>query len=71
MDYYKVSAGFSGTCACEACAEWTVRYVDTDGEVVEIGTSWLGEEGRDKAEDVCDLMNMAYSRGCSNGFKGA
>lgn len=49
-------------CACPACVMWTV-VCDEDGEPTEICTSWQGEEGKETAEDICDLMNMAFARG--------
>lgn len=48
-------------CRCPECLMWTVVY--NDGEPTEIGTSWQGEAGKEAAEDVCDLMNMAFDAG--------
>jgi hypothetical protein len=52
-----------GCSHCGAGWYWTVVYNDTDGHEVEIGTSWQGDEGKQLAEDVCDLMNMAFDAG--------
>lgn len=48
-------------CKCPNCVLWTV--VCDDPEPTEIGTSWQGDEGKEAAQDVCDLMNMAFDRG--------
>lgn len=48
-------------CPCVCCKLWTVVY--DDGEPTEIGTSWQGEDGQEMAQDVCDLMNMAFDAG--------
>lgn len=48
-------------CKCPACVLWTVVY--DDGEPTEIGTSWQGEAGKEAAQDICDLMNMAFDAG--------
>lgn len=48
-------------CPCAACQEWTIVYEDPD--LTEIGSSWKGEAGREVAEDICDLMNMAFETG--------
>jgi hypothetical protein len=37
-----------------------------DGEPIEIGQAWQGDLGKEAAEDVCDLMNMAYAAGCES-----
>lgn len=47
-----------GACQCPGCKLWTVAY--EDGEPTEIGTAYQGGAGKEAAEDVCDLMNMAY-----------
>lgn len=48
-------------CQCVNCQLWTITY--SDPEPTEIGTSWQGEAGKETAEDICDLMNMAYEFG--------
>ncbi len=48
-------------CKCANCVLWTVVY--DDGEPVEIGQAWQGDLGKESAEDICDLMNMAYEAG--------
>ena len=62
-DFYRVekSGNGNGGCQCERCEMWTVVF--NDGELTEIGTSWQGVEGREAADDVCDLMNMAFDAG--------
>lgn len=50
-------------CQCENCQLWTITYLDPDP--TEVGTSWEGTAGKEAAEDVCDLMNMAYDLGRS------
>lgn len=50
-----------GECECPACQQWTIVY-DLP-EPTEIGTSWQGEDGKEMAEDICNLMNMAYDAG--------
>jgi len=57
--FYRVVAQV-GSKACKHCGHggyWTVAYTGGDGEETEIGTSWADQE---TAQDVCDLMNMAY-----------
>jgi len=49
-------------CQCANCKLWTVVY-DDDGEPTEIGTSYQGDDGKEAAEDVCGLMNMAFDLG--------
>ena len=49
-------------CSCGYCVMWTIVY-EENGEPVEIGTAWQGHEGQEAADDVCDLMNMAYDAG--------
>lgn len=48
-------------CKCPNCIQWTIVY--NGPEPTEIGTSWQGDEGKEAAQDVCDLMNMAYDAG--------
>lgn len=48
-------------CQCEACQLWTVVY--DDPEPTEISSSWGGASGKEMADDICDLMNMAYDLG--------
>ena len=62
--FYRVEQKTSASagCECENCKCWTVCYNDGT-EDVEIGTSWQGEDGREQASDICDLMNMAYNAG--------
>ena len=64
-DYYcvKQSANHAYCCDCGAGMHWTVVYKDSDGEEVEIGTAWEGDAGREMADDICDLMNMAFETG--------
>lgn len=60
-DHYRVelSAGDEGCAHCGQGQQWTV--VSGQGEeAIEIGTSWGDKE---HAEDICDLMNMAYDAG--------
>jgi hypothetical protein len=51
-----------GECPCANCVMWTIIWEENDGRT-EIGTAWRGDDGKDAAEDVCDLMNMAYVLG--------
>jgi hypothetical protein len=51
-------------CQCPACVQWTIVY--DDGQPTEIGTSWQGDEGHELADNVCDLMNMAFARGAES-----
>lgn len=62
-DFYRVELTATGQpeCQCENCQLWTVVY--DDGEPTEIGTSWQGADGKEAAQDVCDLMNMAFDAG--------
>jgi len=56
-----IADGQEGCTHCSAGAFYTVVYTDDDaGDVTEIGTSWAD---RELAEDICDLMNMAYEAG--------
>jgi hypothetical protein len=61
--FYRIELTATGqpTCQCENCQLWTVVY--DDGEPTEIGTSWQGADGQETAEDICDLMNLAYYTG--------
>jgi hypothetical protein len=63
-DHYRVEeqARSKTDCNCPNCVMWTIVW-DEPGEPVEIGTAWQGEDGKFSAEDVCDLMNMAYDAG--------
>lgn len=64
--YYKVEKSANHTDGCQHCGHdvmWTITYTDPSGEPIEIGTSWQGEEGMELAEDICELMNMAYEAG--------
>lgn len=47
-------------CQCANCKLWTVTY---DDGLTEIGTAYQGDLGKEAAEDVCDLMNMAFDAG--------
>jgi hypothetical protein len=60
--FYRValSANHSACTQCGHGSYYTVVYTDRFGEEVEIGTSWGDSE---VAEDVCDLMNMAFDAG--------
>jgi hypothetical protein len=60
--HYRVEIA-DGHTGCEKCgwdAMWTVVWTEANGEPCQIGTSWGDKEF---AEDVCDLMNMAYEAG--------
>jgi hypothetical protein len=59
QDFYRVVAEPGG---CEHCGHeklWTIVH-DENGEEVGEGSSWGDQE---HAQDICDLMNMAYDRG--------
>lgn len=61
-DHYRVEVA-SDQPGCRYCGHgkyWTIIYTEPDGEIVEIGTSWADHE---VADDICDLMNMAYLTG--------
>lgn len=51
-----------GGCACSECVMWTIVY-DDEGEPTEIGQAWRGRDGQEVAQDICNLMNLAYERG--------
>lgn len=53
----------AGECGCANCQQWTVVYDAPGGGPTAIGTSWQGDAGKETAEDVCDLMNMAFDAG--------
>jgi len=55
----ELAAGHEGCQHCGHDQYWTVVSGHGD-DAVEIGTSWGDKE---LAEDVCDLMNMAFSAG--------
>jgi hypothetical protein len=63
QQFYRVELSATGqpTCQCDNCQLWTIAYEDS--EPTEIGTSWQGADGKEVAQDICDLMNMAYDRG--------
>jgi len=63
-EFYRVDqqARSEAECKCENCVLWTIVF-DDNGEETEIGTSWQGTDGEEMANDVCDLMNMAFDRG--------
>jgi hypothetical protein len=60
--FYRVEVD-SSMKGCEQCNHgtyWTIVYdEDSCDDAVAIGTSWAD---RELAEDICDLMNMAYER---------
>lgn len=59
-DHYRVEVA-SDTPGCRYCGHgklFTVIYTDHTGEIVEIGSAWADQE---LADDICDLMNMAYA----------
>ena len=61
--YYKVkmAAGEDGCSHCGAGKMWAIVYVEHgDTEETEIGQTF-GD--RHLADDICDLMNMAYEAG--------
>jgi hypothetical protein len=62
-DFYRVEEQLrsEAECKCPNCVLWTIVY--DDGEPTEIGTAWQGEDGKEAAADVCDLMNMAFAAG--------
>jgi len=53
---YQIEVDDPGCAGCGARRAWTI----TGPDGVAIGTSWLDEEC---AQDICDLMNMAYDAG--------
>lgn len=60
-DFYRVDLD-DGEKGCSACGHgqyWTVVH-GAEGDECQIGTSYAD---RETAEDVCDLMNMAYEAG--------
>jgi hypothetical protein len=63
QQFYRVEESVNGrmACDCEQCTVWTITY--DDSEPTEIGTSWQGPDGKETAEDICDLLNMAYAAG--------
>jgi hypothetical protein len=61
--HYRVDpqAGNEGCDRCHAGTFWTIVYREKGStEDTEIGTAWGDKE---LAEDICDLMNMAYEAG--------
>jgi len=57
--FYRVEAAEGG---CEHCGHdkfWDIVFTE-NGETCATGQSWGDKE---HAEDICDLMNMAYDRG--------
>lgn len=63
LQFYEITPSGDG---CNHCADgqyWTICSKKPSGEYIEIGTSWQGPEGKETAQDVCDLMNMAYEAG--------
>ncbi len=64
-EFYRVdkAANSPTECSCDACALWTILYREYgDTEDTELGQSWQGTQGKETAEDVCSLMNMAYEQ---------
>ena len=67
--FYKVKKSENHVGGCQHCGHdvmWTITYTELVGEApeeIEIGTSWQGEEGLELAEDICELMNMAFDAG--------
>lgn len=60
-EHYRVETD-GGHKACEHCGHggyWTIFSGEGDDEIG-IGTSWSDKE---TADDICDLMNMAYEAG--------
>jgi hypothetical protein len=56
-------AGHDGCSHCGRGTLWTIVYTDNKGESVEMGTAWEGDDGKETADDICDLMNMAFDAG--------
>ena len=62
LSFYRVVSEPGETCPCGHGTQWTIVHLEGDDEVG-ISTSWQGPEGKELAEDICDLMNMAYEAG--------
>ena len=62
-DWYRVESSprEEVACTCAQCTWWGI--VSDDPEPVEIGQNWSGPAGKEAAEDICELMNMAFQRG--------
>lgn len=60
--FYRVqlSANHAACTQCGHGSYYTIVYNDENGEETEIGQAWGDQE---IAEDICDLMNMAYDAG--------
>jgi len=65
-EFYRVEEQLrsEAECKCPNCVMWTVLY--DDGEPIDIGTAWQGDDGKEAADDICDLMNMAFDAGREN-----
>lgn len=63
--FYRVEAEpqGEGECGCANCLQWTIVFDSPRDGPSAIGTSWEGEQGKETAEDICDLMNMAFDAG--------
>jgi len=64
QDFYRVALSANDD-ACTQCghgAYYTIVYKDGD-EDVEIGSAWADA---DLAENICELMNMAYDCGAES-----
>lgn len=71
-DFYRVEKSANHeSCGCGHDTQWTIVYSVLEGEApetIEIGTSWQGNPGKEAAQDICDLMNMAYEAGAEHGY---
>lgn len=62
-DFYRVvaEADKAECCTCKQHAPlYTIEWTEPSGEPCTVGSSWGDEE---LANDICELMNMAYVAG--------
>src|SRR5882762_2406462 len=62
-DPYRVepSANQTGVCPCGHDTQWTITWQESwQKERTEASQSWGGLAGKELAEDICELMNVAF-----------
>lgn len=66
IEAYRVepSANQTGVCPCGHDMQWTITWQESwQKERTEASQSWGGLAGKKLADDICELMNMAFEHG--------
>lgn len=65
-DPYRVEpcANQAAACACGHGTRWTITWKESwQQERTELTQSWEGHPGKERADETCELMNMAFEHG--------